>query len=336
LYFFEFKISTWISIYSFNSSFCKYNDGTPPVSRAYYKLYEILHVFGDSLDPNPKLFITLGDAPGGFAQALAVMYKKIKIISVSLLIISEDGNNIAYDPRIESDYKQIEIEPMADGDGNLLKIKNIRYMIKKYHKTVSICGCDAALAYESKDKDGPRITKETQHFKILMSQLIVSVGTLKIGGLCTIKLYGRFTEPTIQLFYLISQYFDNFYIYKPKSSRASNSEVFVVYTRFRGISKSKINELIRNMDTIFKAKNEYVMGLYDPVHIPKLFKDKIVKYNINYSRTRAFYHLYGLGLLKININTIKKLCIQDQINYCLNDFKSDTINHYGDSDTTSK
>jgi len=306
----------------------KYNDGTPPVSRAYYKLYEILHVFGDILDKDPKLFVTLGDAPGGFAQALAVLYPGLKIISVSLLIISDDGHNIAYHPRIKSDYKTIEIEPLKEGDGNLLKIVNIKYMIDKYRKTTSICGCDAALEYGS--KDAPiRISKETQHFKILMSQLVISVGILKLGGMCTIKLYGRFTEPTVQLFYLISQYFKNFYIYKPKSSRITNSEVFVVYTGFIGIKNTELKNLIDSIDNILES-DDNVLQLYNPNNIPKLFKDKIIKYNINYSRVRAFYHLYGLELIKTNVNTIKKLCIQEQINYSLEEFTTDTIDGHDD------
>jgi hypothetical protein len=68
------------------------------------------------------------------------------------------------------------------------------------------------------------------------------------------KIFDSVTKPTVQLIYILSRYYDKVFLMKPRTSRYSNSEKYIVCTGFRGISQEELSELDKILNS-FKNGN---------------------------------------------------------------------------------
>jgi len=310
-----------------------YSDGVRPVSRAYYKLYEILHVFSKYLPEKVARCVTLGDAPGGFAQACGVTYPKNKeIVTVSLantvsnramIGVNEEeyqkGNAqgvIPYSPVIIKDKSRYKLDNMALGDGNLMRIENLKYLAKTYNDIDIVAG-DAALEYSD-------VSKEVEHFKLTMCQLVVALGTLRVGGTVIVKIYKRETVATKQLFFMVNRLFRYMFIYKPKSSRPANTEGFVIFAGFGGITTVLLGKYFELLEQIL-SNSGYVKSIFPEKLIPDEYNRLIDTHNIVINNVRCMCHYAGLELQEYNPISLRSNVVQDQINNSLGNFINDKV-----------
>ncbi len=303
----------------------KYSNGLTPISRAYYKLYEIIKVFQKYIPKRLGMCITLGDAPGGWAQCLNLIHKN-KIISVSLTdkaqlaLGMKKENLIVYDKWIVKN-KDITIDNLHDGKGDLLNIDNIKYIIAKYRGRISLIGGDAAISYAEDQQKG--ISKEVPHIKITMVQLVIGLGTLTKGGFITVKIYNRKTLATKQLFYMISRHFEHMFIYKPESSRISNTESFVIFSGFNGISSVQLNSYVALLNAVLTRKG-YVRSFFNYTMNEQYLK--LYKYhNLVFNDIRLYTHLLALELSQYNPKSMKYNMVEEQINKCKDYFAINAI-----------
>jgi 23S rRNA U2552 (ribose-2'-O)-methylase RlmE/FtsJ len=287
-----------------------------PVSRAYFKAYEIIKVFDlkvfdlkvFDLKDNNQLLVTLGDAPGGFAQVLSHQFPGRKIVTVSLV------KGIKYNQVIMKE-KNILIDKLALGDGDLLNLDNIKDMINRYKDKCSLIMCDGALKYEN-----PNVSKEVQHFKLFLAQSIISLGICADGGSFCVKLYHRYTQATMELFYWLSQFFEGFVIYKPKSVRIANTEVFMLCYKKKNKININLSKIYIMLNEVL-SKDKWVHNLFD-IKVPAEFAGRIVKYNKILNQVELFTHEYGHEILKKYkvLSVMKKMAYPEQLHYSRNKF----------------
>jgi 23S rRNA U2552 (ribose-2'-O)-methylase RlmE/FtsJ len=74
--------------------------------------------------------------------------------------------------------------------------------------------------------------KEQLHYKLILNEILVCMTLQSQNGHFILKMFDIFTETSINLLYLLSICFKEIYIYKPLTSRPTNSEKFIICKYF--------------------------------------------------------------------------------------------------------
>jgi len=224
---------------------------------------------------------------------------------------------------------------MKHSDGDLLNIENVKYFITKYNASFDIVCSDGALKYDDTitDKDNVEVfvPKEFQHTKLFLTECITILGTQKLGGSSFIKLYTFKENVTKQIFYMMSKYYKEIELYKPKSVRIANKETFIICKEFTGISKLDLNRLINQLSIILST-NEY---LYNFIESNLIFNDKEIDNFHNYlEKIEIFTHEMGLNIIlsnsaddRVYVGHLSELNTNDQINFAMNKFVGNVVPH---------
>ena len=246
------------------------------LTRAYYKLWEIIDHFKLLEDTYPDGMISsnVAEGPGGFIQAIIYyriihnskeVYLKDKIYGISLKVkghLDFDGNNKIvqkFREIYEDRYKILNISFGGD-DGDITKIEVINKYISKFskYKAHIFTGDGGVLSNLSLDK-------EFLNGQLIICQAIVGLAVLGVGGHFILKMY-TMTQPfIIQTIQLLSSYFEEFYITKPVTSRIFNTEKYLVGKGFKGIKDTELNklfELVKKLKDI-QNENKYVYSIFD-------------------------------------------------------------------------
>ena len=88
------------------------------------------------------------------------------------------------------------------------------------------------------------------------SQFIIGLSILKINGLMVIQTNNLYTMFKIWIISTISSYFSDVYISKTEVSRSYSSNIFIICSEFKGISKNDLDKLYYVLST-FRRKYEY-------------------------------------------------------------------------------
>lgn len=142
-----------------------------------------------------------------------------------------------------------------DFDGNMMDTDVVRDCAKRY---LDRCpeGChlythDAGLAVT--EDDGPwkaYIDQERKNLKLHLGCSIVGLETLREGGSFVTKQYTLYEENTKNLVMIYAEFFDEFYLVKPVTSRPYNSESYFVGLGFK--RPQNADELL---DRLYKLHN---------------------------------------------------------------------------------
>ena len=214
-----------------------------PISRAYYKLWEIINDF-DIIDNSISeyIYVGLAEAPGGFMEAFInyrknfFLGKKDKKYCITLRQNNSDIPNWSKANNFIRKYN-VNINYGADNTGNLYKVENIKHLINQVGKNSSQLvtgdgGFDFSYNFDNQENDSLRL---------IFCEIVAALGLNKIGGHFVLKIYDIFLNLTVDFIYLLSKFYDNIYFTKPHTSRPANSEKYLVCKGFRGIDDSTLN-----------------------------------------------------------------------------------------------
>lgn len=296
------------------------------INRAYYKYLEIIITFQLYNDRYPENILHLAEAPGGFIQVSLNIdkhkinkYKKMKVID-------EDGfekyikvNNInIFTMSIMNEYdKFIFDETILKRNvnvikgylerGDLLDYENINILksLSKYDIITSDGGFDDNHDYNK---------KEEQHLNLIKAEIEYGIECCNENGHFIVKIFDMFNENTFELIGKLYSHFKNVIIYKPYTSRPTNSEKYVIckYKRIRPneYNKKKLFSMLYNINHIFVenqcdilskslecctdefydyiCKNEREIGLYKQSFYKK-WKSKFTCEAISYNNKTETY-----------------------------------------------
>ena len=268
-------------------------DSPKILSRAFYKLWEILYIF-DLIDINQKniTYAALAEGRGSFLQAL--MYyrekfsqnnsKKDKYYAVS--IHSEDKNvqNIASqfigyhenkNPgrlHVHKTYsKEKAFGSKTKDNGDLTDIKTISLFkkdIKKNKKWADIVSADGGFQWLDENM------QEQEAYALLLGEILGAISVQAKKGSFVLKLFESFTLLTVKMIYIVNMFYDISYIFKPFTSRPSNSEKYLICKGFKYDQDSKeLQQKIKKIEEILEQFNtkEHINDIFTQFKVPEDF-----------------------------------------------------------------
>jgi 23S rRNA U2552 (ribose-2'-O)-methylase RlmE/FtsJ len=248
-----------------------------PISRSYFKLWEILYDIKYTASSNKTCHIAEG--PGGFIEA-TINYcrlNRINIEGIDAITLKEDSKDVPNWNMGQRMIKEnnIRIHYGKDGTGNIYNIQNVLdFIIKVGKNSADIITADGGFDY-SIDYN----KQEQLSYRLFLCELVIAVSLQKPGGMYIFKIFDISTKFTIQLLYILYKSYGSLSIMKPYTSRMANSEKYVICRGFIGISNENINNLY---NIINQWEDLYPMSIVDMDNIESEFIEKIEKYNESY------------------------------------------------------
>jgi 23S rRNA U2552 (ribose-2'-O)-methylase RlmE/FtsJ len=240
-----------------------------PVSRSYFKLHEMILDF--NLLKDDIYCACLAEGPGGFIHCLNdhIRNSKIKINKIyGITLIEKKDKKIPYWNQIILNNSHNSIISGKDKTGDLYNHENVIDFIKN----IGMNHCHLVTADGGFDYSSDYNSQEQSSYKLLYSEIFTTLHIQKIDGNFILKVFDLFHHKTIQLLYLLYNHYSIIEIYKPSTSRTSNSEKYIVCSQFLGCSKHTKDILTKYFD---KCENLYI-------DVPESFIIEINKYNDKY------------------------------------------------------
>ena len=164
-----------------------------------------------------------------------------------------------------------------DNTGDINNLCNVDYIKSVSKKNFYLITADGGF-----DEGTDFNHKEQLHYHLFLSEIYTAIMLQKNNGHFILKVFDILTETSIHLLYLLFQSYKQVYIYKPKTSRPTNSEKYIIckYFDLTNIQKeSIIKELAKLSRDIFQTKSKYIsFKLYND--IPQDFVDNIKHINL--------------------------------------------------------
>jgi 23S rRNA U2552 (ribose-2'-O)-methylase RlmE/FtsJ len=222
-----------VNVYDFNSRKIAFN-------RAFYKLWEILHIH-DNLLHNVKNSCHLAEAPGSFVQVMNILLPNCKMIAISRPsslysdVLKTSHVIPIFSTKIISSVPSCKFIYM-----NLLDNSVLDSFTTQYSNSFDFITADGGI-----DDQEQYINKEEIHQDLINSEINAILKTLKIGGNCVLKVFDLFHHNTITILWNLCQHFKSFHLIKPCTSRPTNSEKYLICIDFK-------KNITREMPDYFK------------------------------------------------------------------------------------
>lgn len=204
----------------------KYYNQTRPVSRSYFKMCDIIdsfhHIFHEYKNKGSRRF-HLCEAPGGFIQACNDFFENSNYITVSLRSTSGDIPHFRCTPNT-SDFCIDRSKIIGILDSDVTKYTVMSHIIKhiRIEGSVDIITADGGITVKMYSE------QEQQCMQLIASQIYIALHVINIGGTFILKVFETFTSQSKNLISILANMFDNIMIFKPRSSRTTNSEKYIV------------------------------------------------------------------------------------------------------------
>jgi 23S rRNA U2552 (ribose-2'-O)-methylase RlmE/FtsJ len=279
-----------------------------PLSRSYFKLWEIINDFNLLQEKQKCSVLCLAEGPGGFIEAI-VNYRrqqfKDNIIGITLKSTDKDIPGWKKSSNFLKNNKNIKITYGADGTGNLYNIENIMYLKKTFSKM------DFITADGGFDFSNDFNKQEELSYRIIFCEIVTALSTQKINGTFICKIFDSYTPLTLKFLYLLFNHYGEVYLTKPLTSRPANSEKYIVCKYFKGITCNLLKLLHYYVKYWDKLNQDTIL---DFIINPYIFVKKIKIFN-NLLTSRQ------IGNIKKTLSLINqkdnKIIIKNQIECAL-------------------
>lgn len=326
-----------------------------PISRAYYKLWEILHDFPILDTDRPIRYAAIAEGPGGFIEAFFHYRRRYNGESIEEILNKENPSSSircvdkvtaitlcdTKKPQIpgwkkSSEFLEmyrdhIEISYGADGTGNLYLLENIHNFCELFTDKADFITADGGF-----DFSDDYTHQEQTLYQLLLAEIIIGLRILRRGGCMIIKVFDFMTDESVELLYMLSSLFRRTYITKPFTSRVMNSEKYIVATGFMVCEETQLNkvlddnyisqyleakrvDIIHHLEIHFVNKDKMMSTtLLEPYAIPSGFIETMERCNIGYGMRQLTYLTKTFQLVEedISSHTINELK-KDQCTYAV-------------------
>lgn len=155
-----------------------------------------------------------------------------------------DWDNNYYAKELPKRYPQIQLlygGSHAWDRGNIMN-NDLLFTLaknKKHYHRAQLVTADGGFEEDS-------TLKELKHAKLFFHEILWGLVLLQEGGHFVLKIYDIHWQITYEIIGLLTIYFNDVYLFKPKTSRQANSEKYVVCKYFKGISPENL-AVLRNL-----------------------------------------------------------------------------------------
>ena len=295
-----------------------------PLSRAFFKLWELIHIFETPLHNshnNSIKIIALAEGPGGFIEALQqwrTMYTpniKDEIIGVTLKSTNKEIPGWKKARDFLDDNKNIRIDYCEDNTGNLYNVSNLKYLYEHHKNTVDIVTADGGFDFSDDFNN-----QEQKSYRIIFCESIGALVTLKKGGMFICKIFDTFSRTTISILQMLKSHFSKVIITKPNTSRPCNSEKYIICKGFLGIDSQYLKKCFVSIslwDTI-TTKKYLLHSIFDEDNIDEQLLTVMEQFNEQNAQQQIFHIERTLESIKNKRNNYTKISIQKRkaIQWC--------------------
>ena len=210
-----------------------------PLSRSFYKMLEIWQ--GAKLFDDINLLMKrdgglysahAAEGPGGFIEALHESVPKV-IYSQAMTLRSTTRNIPGWrkTSTFLSKHPEIYITYGDTDTGDLLLLKNIDYFVERYgEKKAHIYTADGGFDFSSDFN-----AQEETILPLLTAEFYLGLKCICRGGIIIVKIFDTTLRPTLELLWIVTRYFREWSIIKPRTSRGGNAERYIVCKGFLGM-----------------------------------------------------------------------------------------------------
>jgi len=255
-------------------------------SRDYYKFYEIIKYFNlieNAVDKGAQLSSAhFGESSPSFVKVLLYFLPKINWYAEGI------SSDVSVPPRPltparshtdlklnESDLEFYKSKDLGGSsrfimsDTNLTTNENLQ-SFKDYVGKVNFFTADINV-----DTSHDPNNQEQLIFYTIFTYVVLALHMQETDGNLIIKIFDTQTRPTCQLIYYLTNFYSEVSIIKPRTSRYSNSEKYIVAKKFTGID----SEELKKCDIVLSNwKNDlYCRDL--GIDIPDQIKKQFFNYN---------------------------------------------------------
>ena len=271
-----------------------------PISRAFYKFWEILLEYKLINNSSKQLIYgALAEGPGGFIEAFSFYRRKYGGHSrdiINCITLKSDSCSIPNWEIIRG--CKYNISWGEDGTGNLYNVNNILHYCNQFKKNKA----DLVSADGGFDFSNNYYNVEQSAQQLIFCEIVTGLIILKIGGHMVIKVFDSFNKSSIDILYILHIYFGEVYLVKPCTSRPANNEKYVICKYFKGIGDSEILKLL-DIVRVMKQNNSLTyINRFLTDKIPKDFIDLIYAYNIRIMKSQIYYILKSLIYIETKLN----------------------------------
>lgn len=266
----------------------------PIINRAFYKYWEIINEFDlfESYNVDTDLVLHLAEAPGGFIQGTNIYLqmgsrvKKVPQMDTDGFVTVKRrarNNYLIYSMSLNKDLpqykiynlptynrgvinKQVCISYGKDHTGDINNFENVRYLKglskKNFYLVTADGGFDEGIDFNN---------KEQLHYTLILSEIKSAIFLQQQHGHFLLKVFDIFTETSLHLLYALSLAYTSVCVYKPRTSRPTNSEKYIVCRGFR-LSESDRIHFVNAIDNSHKSFLIFKT-------VPESFVDQVRKVN---------------------------------------------------------
>jgi len=278
------------------------------ISRAYYKLWEILCIYEKDFKlfenrNTPMRFAGLAEAPGGFIQCL-VDYrqnKKDDLTGISLRDCKE--NKIDWKSNWLMENKNIKLifgDEKKGHDGNLYNPDIINYYCNYYkNKKANLVTSDGGFLLHEMEENH----KGQYHNQLFLCETLIALRILKNEGHFIMKNYDICNKGMLDIIIILNKVFKKVDVMKPVTSREMNNENYIVCIGYKK-SNVIINEITKMIEHMWKNKNQLI--------IDSIFDDNKSPYKyVRQSKQKLLYQKQklteGVSLKNKSIGELKQI-----------------------------
>lgn len=256
------------------------------ISRAFFKLLELLYI------TNFKEFETslhCCEAPGGFVSASIYINSNVEWKAQTLYTDNALTVNKTLDPN----------NWIRNGNGDICIEHNLRILRKTLGKKVDLITSDGGFDVSMNPNCQEQLSQ-----KLIFGEILAALMCQKIGGTFICKCFDIHTKPTFQFLLLLKLYFKEVLIIKPRTSRITNAEKYIVAKGFKGTPEEDIDHLLAFL-TEWNHDNHYLRDL--GLSCESLAMKKLKKYNTLMAKKQSKCVLITLKYIHINAKKIMHL-----------------------------
>ena len=271
-----------------------------PLSRAYFKLYEILVDFKLIENSDTIKIGALAEGPGGFIEA-TINYRKRFIKTrdeVNAITLNSTNKDIPGWNKSKNFLKKnpnVKVNYGIDRTGDLYNLENIKAYVSLFDHDADFITADGGFDFSYNFNK-----QEQMSYRILFCEIVTALSIQKLGGVFVCKFFDIYTEFTQSLIYLLFCCYQEVYITKPNTSRAANSEKYIVCKGFLGIDPLYLKKL-------YICVNNFKFLSQNNSHIHQLMEYNYNKKFIN-NLNKINTHFYNnqIESIKNTLNLIEK------------------------------
>ena len=303
---------------SHKTSVCKYK----PISRAYFKMIEILNTFNFKvLQPYTLInMFALAEGPGGFIEAVLNHRNNPFDNYYGMTIEDPSDSEVPGWKKTASFLKahsNIILEKGADKTGNILNIENFKHVTGLYGGKMDFVTGDGGFDFSSDFNN-----QESSILKLLFAQIAYAVCLQKRGGSFVLKCFDCFHKATAELILLLSSLYEKVYVTKPNTSRYANSERYLVCTNFVGNNPEIAKIFEELMTNLCRDDGVFIKSFLNNTRIPVSYYNKLEECNSVICQIQLDNIHNTLALIRNSYKTDKinyymKSNLQKCIQWCL-------------------